>query len=69
MTTRCETQLEQTDPWPRPKMKQGHEVREIVTCWGCLNQWCDRCDPAPSALCHYCHGSGIVDYPIERVNV
>jgi hypothetical protein len=20
--------------------------------------WCERCDPAPSALCHWCHGRG-----------
>lgn len=35
-----------------------HTERAIVTCGGCGRQWCESCDPAPSALCHYCHGRG-----------
>jgi hypothetical protein len=27
-------------------------------CGRCGAAWCDRCDPTPSALCHYCHGRG-----------
>ena len=29
-----------------------------VTCGICDAAWCEECDPAPSALCHYCHGRG-----------
>jgi len=29
-----------------------------VTCGNCGRSWCERCDPTPSALCHYCHGRG-----------
>lgn len=29
-----------------------------VTCGGCGRAWCGECDPAPSALCHWCHGRG-----------
>jgi len=29
-----------------------------VTCGNCERSWCERCDPAPSALCHWCHGRG-----------
>lgn len=29
-----------------------------VTCGNCGNSWCEKCDPAPSALCHTCHGRG-----------
>jgi hypothetical protein len=29
-----------------------------VTCGACGASWCEKCDPAPSALCHYCHGRG-----------
>ena len=32
-----------------------------VTCGGCARAWCERCDPAPSALCHWCHGRGWSD--------
>ena len=31
---------------------------ERVTCGGCERSWCERCDPAPAALCHWCHGRG-----------
>lgn len=27
-------------------------------CLTCGLHWCFECDPAPSALCHYCHGRG-----------
>lgn len=29
-----------------------------VTCGACNRSWCERCDPAPGALCHWCHGRG-----------
>lgn len=29
-----------------------------VTCGSCGRAWCEHCDPAPAALCHYCHGRG-----------
>lgn len=34
------------------------ECHARVTCGGCGNAWCEACDPAPSALCHWCHGRG-----------
>lgn len=46
-------------------MRGDHIADEIVTCWGCLNQWCDRCDPAPAALCPFCHGGGELAYPLD----
>jgi len=30
----------------------------VVTCGNCGAKWCEDCDPAPSALCHTCHGRG-----------
>lgn len=29
-----------------------------VTCGKCSRSWCEKCDPAPSALCHWCNGRG-----------
>lgn len=37
---------------------------ELVTCGNCGRSWCEREDPAPSALCHYCHGRGYSVAPI-----
>lgn len=34
------------------------EKPQVVTCGRCGKAWCERCDPAPSALCHYCNGRG-----------
>lgn len=37
----------------------GHPIAPLkATCGGCAAEWCDRCDPTPSALCHTCHGRG-----------
>lgn len=37
----------------------GHDGdKHKVTCGNCKRSWCERCDPAPSALCHWCHGRG-----------
>lgn len=30
----------------------------VVTCGNCKRSWCERCDPAPSAMCHWCNGNG-----------
>lgn len=35
-----------------------------ATCGGCNRSWCDLCDPAPSALCHYCNGTGKSSAPL-----
>jgi hypothetical protein len=40
-----------------------HGAGEVVTCGSCLRSWCGACDPAPSALCHYCHGRGHSEAP------
>jgi len=31
---------------------------EVTLCLTCYGSWCAECDPAPSALCHWCHGRG-----------
>ena len=38
--------------------KCEHGPAEIATCGNCGRSWCAACDPAPAALCHYCHGIG-----------
>lgn len=40
------------------KMRASHIADDVAICWGCLQYWCDRCDPSPSAQCPYCHGNG-----------
>jgi len=37
---------------------------DAATCGICGRSWCDRCDPAPSALCHFCHGRGESSAPL-----
>jgi len=44
----------------------GCDAPERVTCGSCGNSWCERCDPAPSALCHYCHGRGVSTAPLGK---
>ena len=45
----------------------GHDGdKHKVTCGNCERSWCEYCDPAPSALCHFCHGRGHSDAEIER---
>ena len=39
---------------------------ESVTCGNCGTSWCERCDPAPAALCHVCHGRGFTTAEIEE---
>lgn len=41
------------------------EKVERATCGICGRSWCDRCDPTPSALCHYCHGVGKSSAPLN----
>ena len=41
--------------------------RDVVMCGGCGRSWCDRCDPAPSALCHWCNGRGYSTAAINAV--
>ncbi len=46
--------------------KQCHcETPEKVTCGICDIAWCERCDPAPSSLCHVCHGRGYSTATLE----
>jgi hypothetical protein len=35
-----------------------HGQSGATTCGKCGHVWCDRCDPAPSAMCHKCNGAG-----------
>lgn len=37
---------------------------EKSTCGECGRSWDDSADPAPSALCHWCHGRGYSTAPI-----
>jgi hypothetical protein len=37
-----------------------------VTCGNCLRSWDESKDPAPSALCHWCHGRGYSDHEIAN---
>ena len=46
-----------------PASECGHGTRSVVTCGKCRRAWCEQCDPAPSALCHYCHGRGYSTAP------
>jgi len=41
----------------------GHGPNTIAACGKCRRAWCEKCDPAPSALCHYCHGRGYSTAP------
>lgn len=50
----CAAKDEMGDPLPP----------EMVTCGICRRSWCERCDPAPSALCVWCHGRGYSTAPI-----
>ena len=36
-----------------------------VTCGNCGESWCERCDPAPSAQCHWCNGRGYSHMPLS----
>ncbi len=36
-----------------------------VTCGNCGRSWDERQDPAPSALCHWCHGRGHSTAPLD----
>lgn len=47
-------------------MNCEHDKNEIVTCGNCDRKWCGACDPAPAALCHFCHGRG--SSPAELLN-
>ncbi len=40
---------------------------EKVSCAGCGLEWCERCDPAPSALCPRCHGRGYSTAPLNEI--
>lgn len=43
-----------------------HGAGHVVTCGGNRrHRWCEACDPAPSALCHWCHGRGYSTAPIR----
>lgn len=38
---------------------------EKVTCGNCGKSWDESRDPAPSALCHWCHGRGESTHPLN----
>ena len=35
-----------------------HGLTGRTQCGICKRVWCAECEPAPSALCHWCHGNG-----------
>lgn len=41
---------------------------EIAECGICGRRWCGFCDPAPAALCHWCHGRGYSIAPISAAS-
>jgi hypothetical protein len=41
-------------------------AQDEVTCGICGRSWCEACDGAPSALCHWCHGRGHSTAPIRK---
>lgn len=41
------------------------ECHGRTTCGNCGHAWCGVCDPAPSALCHWCHGRGWSDAEMD----
>lgn len=45
-----------------------HKCRDIrkVTCGRCNRSWCERCDPCPAALCHWCNGNGKSTAPLGK---
>lgn len=43
------------------------ECHARTTCGACGHAWCGICDPAPSALCHWCHGRGSSDAEMPAV--
>lgn len=43
--------------------------QDRVTCGGCEREWCERCDPGPGALCHWCHGRGYSIAPVTHVDM
>lgn len=64
MTTRTVHECVNPDtgePRVDPMTGDPYQVPDVKTCWGCLGQWCDRCDPTPAALCVFCHGRGESD--------
>lgn len=40
-------------------------MSEIVTCGICNRSWDAEKDPAPAALCHWCHGRGYSTAPVN----
>jgi len=41
-----------------------HLAPDKTTCARCGRSWCERCDPSPGPLCHYCHGRGWSKAPL-----
>lgn len=37
---------------------------EQATCGNCNRSWCFKCDPCPSAMCHWCNGRGYSTAPL-----
>lgn len=47
-------------------MKDNHKHSDSkVTCGNCGRSWCEECDPAPSAQCHWCNGRGYSLMPLD----
>ena len=40
---------------------------EKVTCGNCGAEWCERCDPFPSAMCPVCNGYGYSKAPMNDI--
>ena len=54
------------DDYTEARCECDPEEPKRVTCGNCSAEWCERCDPAPSALCHTCHGRGYSTAPLKQ---
>lgn len=43
------------------------DIISKVTCGNCHRSWDEIKDPAPSAMCHFCHGRGHSDAEIKTL--
>lgn len=47
-----------------PNLDGSARTPEVVVCGIRGHAWCERCDPAPAALCPFCHGRGYSTAPV-----
>lgn len=45
--------------------KSECEHSKWAKCGNCNRSWCENCDPAPGAHCHWCTGRGYSEYELK----